>query len=57
MDRIDLRRRALLNKQKLASQKNAHLLPEYPVVITPHMSDHVSKERKKTIYKKIVFEK
>jgi hypothetical protein len=57
MNDVDLKQRKLDFKKKCDSMKNADLLPEYPVKITPHMSDDKLRERKPRLYKKINFEK
>jgi hypothetical protein len=57
MDSVDLNKREENFKKRCDGMKNAHLLPEYPVKITPHMSDNVLRERKPKLYKKISFDK
>jgi len=57
MDIIDLKKKAEIFKKRCDAMKNAHLLPEYPVNITPHMSDNKLRERKPKLFKKIIFDK
>ena len=56
MRTIDLNKREVIFKKKIDSMKNAHLLPEYPVKITPHMSDNVIRERKPKLFRKYNFD-
>jgi hypothetical protein len=56
METHDLKKRAEDFKNKMASAKNAHLLPEYPVKVTPHMSDNRIRERKVKLFRKFTFE-
>ena len=56
MSQIDLKERAALFKKKCDNMKNAHLLPEYPVKITPGMSDNRLRERKTKLFRKFSFD-
>jgi hypothetical protein len=57
MQNVDLRKRRESFKRRLdKSSKHTHLLPEYPVEVTPHMGDATIRQRRKMIYKKYTFE-
>jgi hypothetical protein len=56
MDQQNLTQRVLRLKARVGEMKNADLLPEYPVKITPHMSDNKIRQRKPSIWRKFTFE-
>jgi hypothetical protein len=56
MDEVNLKERAATFKKKISQMKGAELLPEYPVKITPGMSDNRLRERKPKLYRKYNFE-
>ncbi len=56
MEKFDLKKRAVFFKRRVDQQKNANLLPDYPVKVYPHMSDNKLRERKPKLYRKFNFE-
>jgi len=56
MSEVNLKERSAAFKKKISQMKGAELLPEYPVKITPGMSDNRLRERKQKLYRKYNFE-